>query len=188
VTDPRDLLRNARPLELPVEICLDGQAVAEHHEARRAWERANEAPRERLTDGSEAPRLADRLRGLEARLRAATVSVRVRALGKDGWNELIARHPMRAGDETDEKLGYNGDTFFDELVPLSMVSMAPVDQVEDPSAWVDLTDEDRALLVKAMGREKFDEVAGTALSVNIRKVSIPFSSAASTPTPSSGRE
>ena len=184
-TDPRAMLRQATAMELPVEVCLDGKLVAEHHELRRAFERADEEPRERITSGGEARRLGDELRALEERIRAATVNVRLRSLGKDGWNDLVDKHPARPGEETDEKLGYNADTFFDELVSLSMVAMAPLN---NPDSAVDLTDEDRVMLLGVVTRDKFDELTRTALSLNIRRVDIPFSSAASKRTTPSDSE
>lgn len=172
-------------MELPVEVCLDGKLVAQHHELRRAFERADDEPRERMTSGGEARRLADELRALEERIREATVNVRLRSLGKDGWNDLVDKHPARPGEETDEKLGYNADTFFDELVTVSMASMAPL---SDPDQMVDLTDEDRVTILGLVTREKFDEFTRVALSLNIRRVDIPFSSAASKQTRPSDSE
>lgn len=183
--DLRQRLRQARPLELPVEVCLDGQLVAEHHELRRAYERAAEGPRERLTDGGDAARLGERLRDLEARIRAATVNVRLRSLGK-GWDDLVERHPPREGNEQDETLRYNSATLFDELLLLSMATMVPADDLD--AEPVELTDEDRQMLLAVMPRQKYDEAVATALSLNIRQVKIPFWSAASEPTPPSSPE
>lgn len=56
----------------------------------------------------------------EAEQRA--VKVVVKALGRRRWRELVGEHPPREGNEADEGLGVNDETFGDALVAASVIS------------------------------------------------------------------
>lgn len=52
----------------------------------------------------------------------ASITVKVRNLGRKSYHDLKVKHPPRDDNASDANLGCNEDTFFDELVPLALVA------------------------------------------------------------------
>jgi hypothetical protein len=88
----------------------------------------------------------------EASERAALVELQ--ALGRRQWRSLVAAHPPRDGNEQDQSLGVNEESFGDALVPASIV--APVfDTPADRDAFLD-----------SLSDAQFDQLYATAYSLN----------------------
>jgi hypothetical protein len=79
----------------------------------------------------------------------SALHVRVKALGRKQWRELVSEHPPRKDDRSDVALGFNVESFKDVLVPVSIVSPA-------------LTDDD----LDALSDADFDRLALAAIALN----------------------
>lgn len=183
MTDWRDKLKAARLPEAVVPVVLRGDLAAEHERLRRILEDAKDRKTDSLA-GSGVAELEDQLRSVEGEMRESVIEFRLRALprtrrpGDDrpSFAELKAQHPPREtnGEMVREDImaGFvNAETFPDPLVRWSIV---------DPP----LTDDDWDTLDLSQGQ--FDELVTAAWNLNQGKVDIPFSSAGSATTRSSG--
>lgn len=124
----------------------------------RHLERKAEAAKDAA--GSESSRLAheipeylaiaERHDALVAEAEASAVNVKVKALGRRAWRDLVAKHPPRtveggaseADSKSDAAVGVNEETFKDELVAASIAepefsSRAACDEFTDSLADVD---------------------------------------------------
>lgn len=113
---------------------------------------------------------------LVAEAEKSALHVKVRALGRREWKDLVAKHPPRSVSEAvdertaagDRALGVNEDTFKDALVPLS---------VAEPKFTEDDFD--------AMADIDFDRIYLTAFSLNRGAAADPKASLVSRLTPTS---
>lgn len=121
---------------------------------------AEEATGPRL--GHETPeylRLAEEHDALVREAEAQAVDVKIRALGRTEWRQMVVKHPPRAeGSVSDEihrrdvALGFDQESFADELVPSSVVSP---EWARDPAALDTLSDVDfERLWLTALGLNK----------------------------------
>lgn len=161
-----NLLSAARLPESTVTVCLRGDLQAE-------WERLNaklaelrSAPGRKLTDNAEASAVASRIREIEGQMRESTLELTLRALPRRDWLRLIRDHPPRKGDEGDKSLGLNTETFFDELIPRSIVNPT-------------LNEDQVSRLMDALSSAQYDKLLETAWNLNRRDVDVPFSPLAS---------
>lgn len=174
--DLSSILDGAKRPERTVQLCLRGDLQAELEELeRRLRDERGRHERSMGEMGAEVE-IGEQIEALREQMREATVTFRLRALparrtagsGEQmTWDELVKAHPPREGDQGDLVLGYNADTFFDALVVASVVDPQP-----SPEQW-------QRLLGDGLTSRQFDELAEAALTLNRRKVDVPFSSAAS---------
>lgn len=161
-----NLLSEARLPESTVTVCLRGDLQAE-------WERLNTkltelrtTPGRKLTDNAEASTVAARIREIEGQMKGATIELTLRALPRRDWLRLLRDHPPRKGDEADKGLGFNSETFFEALIPRSIVSP-------------ELNEDQVSRLMDALSSAQYDKLLETAWNLNRRDVSVPFSPLAS---------
>lgn len=161
-----NLLSSARLPESTVTVCLRGDLQAE-------WERLNaklaelrSAPGRKMTDNAEASDVATRIREIEGQMKEATLELTLRALPRRDWLRLLRDHPPRKGDEADKALGLNTETFFDELIPRSIVNPT-------------LNEDQVSRLMDALSSAQYDKLLETAWNLNRRDVDVPFSPLAS---------
>lgn len=171
--DLKTMLAAAHLPERTVPVCLRGDLAAEHEELERRLDEANRRPAESLA-GNGAGELADRLEELEAEMRAATVTFRLRALPKPVWRALLAAHPPRQDDDgnpiaEDTAIGINMETFWD-----AMIRACLVDPMVDDETWDMMAGPDGKLTDRQLG-----QLADAAWAANRGDVSVPFSRAAS---------
>lgn len=113
--DIEEIIRNATLPERTLDVCLDEDLAAEY-----------ESLAERNA-GTPSPELDAQLEKLAEQIRAATLTLTVRALPRPRFRELVHRHPPRTAAEgervhmEDLSLGVNYDSFFDELLRVSVV-------------------------------------------------------------------
>lgn len=165
-----------------VALCLRGDLRAEWDRLRAQLDTApaDDEPSTMAARASKR-RIADQLKQVEDEMRAATVEFRLRALprkrlpgmrpGQVVWHELVERHPPRTGadgkpDRRDTAIGVNTDSFFDELVRVSIV-----EPEVDERRW--------QALLERLTDAQWDELARAAWSLNRSGVDVPFSRAAS---------
>lgn len=95
--------------------------------AEAAQEAESRSPR-MLAEVPESQALIEQHDALVKEAEETAVTVKVRNLGRRQYHDLKVKHPPRLKDdnervvEADKALGCNEDTFFDELVPLSLVA------------------------------------------------------------------
>jgi hypothetical protein len=157
-----ELLAQARLAEDEVQVCLRPDLLADYKSAVTAHE---EADRAQKADGSleateklQAAAVVDDVRD---RMLAASVTFRVRALPQRRWSSLYAEHPPRDGDQDDQRVGFNRDTFYDVLVRECVV---------DPS----LTGEQWTLLLDKLSAAQYASLKTKAWLVNNADVDVPF--------------
>lgn len=73
----------------------------------------------------ESVTLTEQFNELLARAEKKAPVVTLQALGRKKWRELVSAHPPRPDHEGDEAVGVNEETFPDDLVPASIVSIKP---------------------------------------------------------------
>lgn len=175
------LLDESELPERTVHVCLQGKLRGEWELLNEQLQEARQRDRQSLSDdGGRA--IAEQMAALEERMRAATVGVRLRALpdaedgtpGRTRFNRLLAEHPPRKENRLDASLGLNKDTFFDALIPLSVVDVTAHDgDVHVPDAkWV-------TRMLGKITAKQWDDLANAAFVLNGGGVYVPFSPTAS---------
>jgi hypothetical protein len=167
--DFKTMIKNAKLPERTISVCLRGDLVADHEEAERALEQAQQRPADSLA-GNGTSTLADRILALEEEMREQTYPFRLRALPRHEFRALMTEHPPRTdgeGAREDGPFGVNRDTFFPALIRRSTI-----DPELDEQSWAELLDEQ-------LTDFQFQELALGAWVLNAREVDVPFSRAAS---------
>lgn len=161
------LLAAAQLPEKIVDLCLRPDLVAQLEDVDRQFAALDEPGQDaRLTSGADRRRLGEQAQALREQMRGSTVVFRLRALPRRQWDALMKAHPPRPDVDVDTRLGYNADTFYDELIRVSTV---------EPS----LTSEQWTTLLDTLTTAQWQALAATAQGLNLRKVDVPFSRAAS---------
>jgi hypothetical protein len=93
-----------------------------HLEDQIAAAQAAESGPRTLDEIPASQALIERHDALVAEAEAEAITVKVRNLGRRTYHDLKVKHPPRDDKPGDANLGCNEDTFFDELVPLSLVA------------------------------------------------------------------
>ena len=162
------ILAAARQPETTVPICTRGDLQAD-------WEALDKE----LTDlrtkstatlaGSSDPveaSLAVRIRALEEQMAGSTLHLRLRALTRTPWMDLIQAHGPREGNASDARAALNVTTFFPALIAASLVAPG--------------LDEARLkTLLDVITPRQYDVLTDAAWRLNQQDVSVPFSRAAS---------
>lgn len=128
-----------------VELCLDLTKRAEWERLDTELKDARKDPSidQRLTGGP-VTELAKQLTAIEAEMAAKTVTFKLTALPHREWDRLKSEHAPRPDDDADKALGFNEETIFDALIPMSVIDVTGPDgePVEwSPEKWVPLADE-----------------------------------------------
>ena len=92
--------------------------------AEAAREAAEQDGPQRLAEVPEYLRLAEEHDALAKEAEAQALHVKVRALRRSEWKMLVAEHPARKDNESDQSIGVNEDTFKEALVPASITEPA----------------------------------------------------------------
>lgn len=171
----KDKIKKAtRPTET-VDICLQTGLQTEyealHDQLRDAVNR--EAADKRLNSGGESRRLAQQIEAMQAEMAEYVITFRLHALGPKGWARLQGEHPPREGNTDDALMGYNPDTFFDAAVRACTVEPGDLDDAD----WLALFGDDEVDGKLTAGQR--NELHQAVLKLNVRKISVPNSLAAS---------
>jgi hypothetical protein len=123
--NPVDLIRGGKLPEKDFPVCVDPDLVAEHEELVKLRDAAKEVGSTSLA-GSATTELDEQIADLLTRMEAATVTLRLRALGRRRWKGLKDEHPPRKDAEgnilpEDLYVGVSRHEFFDALVRKSIV-------------------------------------------------------------------
>jgi hypothetical protein len=165
-----DKLKAARLPERTVDICLRGDLQAEWEDLHRqlAEVEAQQAGDKRLNSGGAADKIGQQIATVQDQMRGDTIVFRLRAKSKRAWNDLLKEHPPRKGNETDETLGYNPDSFMPAAIRACTYSP---DDLDD-ALWEDLLDE-------RLTEHQYASLQNAVMALNVRQVSVPNSYAAS---------
>lgn len=183
--------KDAKRAERSVPICLNADLSADWEAADRELQRAQKESNNSLEGGGVGD-LVDRVRDIEARMLENTEQYRLRALPRHEFRRLVAQHPPRM-DENDQpnredaQIGVNRDTFFHDLIKVSVVE--PHLDDEDWAWLLGHTDTEREQL-EAEGKadqieegilthRQFGDLEDAAWFLNRGEVQVPFSRAAS---------
>lgn len=163
--------------EKRVDVCLDGSLVAEHEALSAELEEARKQKilDPRMNDPIQA--LAQRIRDIEDRAKADTVTFQIRALPRKDWAAFEDAHPAREDNEVDERYGVNTSTIFDAV--LSSDSPASIVSVSRPDGEaVEFAPADWAEFAEQLTDNQYSQFMLAVLTVNRGKNDVPFSLAA----------
>lgn len=161
----QDLIAQAQLPTTDAELCLDPSLIMAWRDLLSRWERAGDQG-DYLGVRSEKAELGDQLRALDEQIKAATVTVRVRAISAARWAILRAQHPGETPGTIDVG-AFCGPA-------LAACAIDPVFTPEEAEALMEkLSDGQRDLLL------------GPVFLVNERQLTIPFDERVSAKTPAS---
>lgn len=154
--DIKALIATAKRPARTVEVCLRGDLVADIETAMRDLAMAQE-----FKDEAELDRLAQLIMALKEEMSDSVIQVRLEAMKRDKWLEMIAMHPGRTGNEMDEGLGFNPDSMYPDMIR---------------SSWAtpELEPADLEALLAELNDGQFSELAEAAFAVNTRGAVVPF--------------
>lgn len=148
-----------------IPLCIRGDLVAEVERLEREL-LSLRTPDSRLTGNPEARKVGERIEAVRVDMQESTIEFVLQALPRRVFQKFYAEHPPRDDNASDKALGYNTDTFHDDLVRASIV--AP-----------ELSDEQWELLADRMTAAQWQDFVTASQVLNIEKVSVPFSLSAS---------
>lgn len=166
-----DLIATARLPERTVDLCLRGDLLAEHEELETRLAAARRAGADSLAGNPDAQQIARDIEALQAVMAEDTITLRLRALPRRQWADLVAKHPPRRDDggriaDTDSS-GVNVDAFMAEVLRRCIV---------DP----ELSEENFARLVdECITDAQYGQLTDAVWALNRSEVNVPFSHAAS---------
>lgn len=123
-------------------------------------------------DSPNVPELTRGVLELQEQMEESTVELHLEALDRTRWKRAVAANPPREGDPEDANNGVNTDTFFNEVIPLSItkVTYKTTGGVADFN-WSDVEDD--------LTDAQWQAVAAAVLRLNRVVTSAPLSRAAS---------
>lgn len=171
MADALDLIRNARLPERTVPLCLRGDLVAEHEALEATLAAAQRQGGNSLAGNPDAERIARDIEALQELMAESTITIRLRALPRRQWADLVAKHPPRRDEggrilDTDAA-GVNADDFMAAV--LRQCVAEPVLAEDD---WNLLIDE-------RITDAQYGQLTAAVWALNRAEVDVPFSRAAS---------
>lgn len=150
--------------EKAVDLITDGGLLAEHERLTAELERATSMPADSLAGSATARELAEQVRALEERIAEATVTFRVRGLGRNQFRRLLAEHK-----------GEGDDVFDPDTFPVALIAACSLDPVMTEEQAASLAD----VLTDGQWQELYDAAFGACREVD----GVPFSLLASAVAP-----
>lgn len=150
--------------EKSVVVITDGGLLAEHEALGRQLETALSATRKSLADDGGVRQIAEQIQALEAQIAEATVTFKLRGVGRNRFRRLMAEHPDDKG-----KKAFNEETF-----PAALIAACSLDPVLSEAEAVELAD----ILTDA----QFDALFDAAWTVCREADGVPFNVLASVTT------
>ena len=158
-----------------VELCTDLSLASEHEAATKRLAEARTVRDDREVDP--AVTVAREVSDLEQRMAASTLVFTLAALPRKRYAEIVAEHPAREGNDTDEPFGLNVSTGVDAILTEPGVIVSVAEKVSGEAVefsvdeWPDLAD--------AMSNSQWEQFASAAIQLNQGRVGAPFSPVAS---------
>ena len=165
---------NVKRPQQTVEFIEDATLAQAHEDAVAELQRLvrDDHKAERFVD-PERKAAAERVKAVEAEAEKSILVFTLQAVGRKRYNELVAEHPAREGNDADQAVGVNQDTFFDALIGecILRVNRKHDNSVEDfdpRKEWSALADE--------MTDGQYAEFVTAAQELNRGMVRAPFPS------------
>jgi hypothetical protein len=155
------ILGRAKPPTRSATICLDADLQAEWDRAQADLEDADRLERSSLGDGTHA-RLAEQVRDIEARMKAATATFRFRGLSMYALGDLQRKHPVADGQR---------GTWDIEAGAAELLARTAVEPT--------MTEQQARLLLDQLSHGQADKLVTAAWSASTGAVDVPFSARAS---------
>jgi hypothetical protein len=179
--DPLAVIRAGRLPEKVVPLCMALDLVDEYEALQAQLAEARMRTDDDSLSGGPALGHQRQLDALRERMVAATVGFRLRALARPVFVDLKREHPPRRDDDgapnlADARLGVNADAVWDPLLRLSIV-----DPVLDEVTF-------RLLVDERLSYGQYDYLTTQAWNLNVARMDVPFSYAASRTSPTSEPE
>jgi hypothetical protein len=156
--DISQLLEQASPRELTVQVCLAGDAAGELEALEQELGQLGEWQPTSLAEQNPAFELQERIEAARKRVRETAVEFRFRALGHRAYSNLLAAHPAGEGS----KEPYDAGTFLPAVLAACCV---------EPSLTPAQVDRLLGVVNDGTARVLFQ----AALSVNEEPSPLPFS-------------
>lgn len=112
-------------------------------EKRATLDQARLKPAERATLTTAINELRERMAELKTAIEAGQIMLTVTALPSTKYRNLLKNHPPRDGDEFDQKVGYNEETFIVPFLTATTVAARDADEGDVPldiETWLDEDD------------------------------------------------
>lgn len=171
-------LGTTRPTSV-VNLVTNLDLLSEHQAANEELSRLNRITQasDRLNNGfsKEIRDLAKKVQEIEERMDESTVCVKLKALKRAEYAEVIAKHPPREDHDLDTALGFNTETFADDAMPLSIVGAWRKSTKEK----IDFTGADWEAESAEFTDAQYADFAQALLNLNRGSTSVPFSQTAS---------
>ena len=165
----KDRLKAAKLPERSLQVCLRGDLQAEFDDLERQLREARETPAttgKRLGSKPDAMAIVEKQAVLRDQMADEMLDLRVRALPRSEWVELVRANPPKPGDDGDEAMGVNLEGLMPVAIPRCVV---------EP----ELDDEDWKMLNDHLSSGDYDRLMTTVWDVNRSGVDIPKSRLAS---------
>lgn len=164
--DVTELIASAALPERTVSLCVRGDLVAEVERLERELAALRAGSDTRLSGNAEARKIATRIEDLREQMQSATVEFTMRAMRRRDFQKFLAAHPPREGNAVDRAVGFNTETYIEGLVRECIVTP-------------EITDEQWDTLCDSMTAAQWQEFVDAAKTLNMERVSVPFSLRAS---------
>ncbi len=162
----KDLLKQATLPERIVSIVMDRGLVAEFQALEDDLQRANEAKLSDRRKGSEAASISRKIEDVREKMRASTVTFKLRGMRGSDWRAMKAKHPIKSESPTptERLFGADVDGLLNEAVRASIIEP----QVDD---------EDWTTLLDVLTEGEWERFTDTVFQLNEEGTAIPFSKA-----------
>jgi hypothetical protein len=157
----RELLQQAKRAETVLQLCLRGDVQAEIDELELQLKNLKGDILPSLGDSPEAKPIAEQIQALVDEAQAATISVRLRALPRRQWQELVVKYPAKSEDYL-----YDADSLLGEAIPACWVSP-------------ELDSDTLEKVLDELSQGQYDELAQAVTALNRGEGRVPFSALAS---------
>ncbi|MCS4593559.1 hypothetical protein KTJ89_11260 [Brevibacterium sediminis] len=171
-------LGTTRPTTI-INVVTNLELLGEHQSAVEELNKLNRtqssADRMNSPYSKEARAKAKRVQELETEMDESTVCIKLKALKRAEYAEVIAKHPPREDNDVDNALGFNTDTFGDDAIALSIVGAWKKTTGEK----IDFTGDDWKEESAEFTDGQYSDFTNAVLNLNRSSTTVPFSPIAS---------
>ena len=120
----KDRLKAAKLPERSLQVCLRGDLQAEFDDLERQLREAREAPAKpgkRVGSKPEAMAIVEKQAALREQMADEMLDLRIRALPRAEWVDLVRQNQPRPGNDGDEAMGVNLEGLMPAAIPRCVV-------------------------------------------------------------------
>lgn len=138
----------------------------------------DDAPEVPLEDGPEVVELRAKLADVDERIRNASIRLKFRSIGSNGYQEIVNRHPD-SDDNSEARAAFLNDVIGSSLASVSTLAGDELDGL----TWDEIVQTDDEDNEGPLGYGEWESLALRVTGLNRRKVDVPFSLRSSSKTP-----